>query len=126
MAKTIKTWQLSHSALCYSQVANEVISLLEMFIGMFRFIFLPLFLFCNIPRSEDSISPTLFESDTAYIVIMMLFSISNGYVGTICMMSGPQMVDGEEAGTAASMLVACLGLGLGTGSFLSNFFPMLI
>ena len=95
-------------------------------IYMFRFIFLPLFLFCNIPRSEDSMTTTLFASDTAYIVIMMLFSISNGYVGTICMMSGPQMVGGEEAGTAASMLVACLGLGLGTGSFLSNFFPMLI
>jgi len=101
-------------------------SYLTLLFAILRFIFLPLFLFCNIPRSEDSISPTLFESDTAYIVIMMLFSISNGYVGTICMMSGPQMVDGEEAGTAASMLVACLGLGLGTGSFLSNFFPMLI
>ena len=68
----------------------------------------------------------MFESDIAYIVIMLLFSMSNGYIGSICMISGPQMVKGEEAGTAASMMVACLGLGLGIGAFLSNFFVKLI
>ena len=67
-----------------------------------------------------------FESDTAYIIIMMLFSISNGYVGSICMISGPQVVAPEEASTAANLMVACLGLGLGVGAFTSNFLTGLI
>ena len=68
----------------------------------------------------------MFESDVAYIMIMLMFSVSSGYLATICMMSGPQMVRGEEAGTAASLLVAMLGIGLGSGAFLSNFFVKLL
>ena len=67
-----------------------------------------------------------FESDTVYIIIMLLFSISNGYVGSICMISGPQVVAPEEASTAANLMVACLGLGLGVGAFTSNFLTDLI
>merc|ERR1719452_343380 len=87
-----------------------------------RFVFLPLFLFCNISPTDRNLSSVMFESDVAYIIIMLLFSVSNGYVGSICMMSGPQMVRGEERGTAASLMVAMLGIGLGSGAFLSNFF----
>jgi hypothetical protein len=36
------------------------------------------------------------------------------------------MVKGEEAQTAASLMVAMLGIGLSTGAFLSNFFVMLL
>ena len=92
----------------------------------FRFVFIPLFLYCNIRPDDRNLTSVAFESDTAYIIIMMLFSVSNGYVSSICMISGPQMVTGEEAGTAANLMVACLGLGLGVGAFLSNFFAMLI
>ena len=84
------------------------------------------------------------------IINMLLCSISNGYVGSICMMSAPQVkqwsfgtcasaqmydistkslvqtVRSEEGQTAASLMVALLGLGLGTGAFLSNYFVMLI
>ena len=75
--------------------------------------------------------------------IMLFCSISNGYVGSICMMSAPQVkrispvcnistyvyfqiVRSEEGQTAASLMVALLGLGLGSGAFLSNYFVMLI
>ena len=37
-----------------------------------------------------------------------------------------QVVKGEEAQTAASLMVAMLGIGLGTGAFLSNFFVKLL
>jgi uncharacterized membrane protein YwzB len=37
-----------------------------------------------------------------------------------------QVVKGEEAQTAASLMVAMLGIGLGTGAFLSNFFVQLL
>lgn len=95
-------------------------------LSIIRLVFIPLFLFCNIRPSDRGMSGVLFESDTAYIIIMILFSMSNGYIGSICMISGPQMVAGEEASTAASLMVACLGLGLGVGAFLSNFFVQLI
>ena len=95
-------------------------------LSILRFVFLPLFLFCNLDPDNRGLTSVLFESDIAYIVIMMLFSISNGYVGSVCMISGPQIVRGEEAGTAASLIVACLGLGLGIGASLSNIFAKLI
>ena len=38
----------------------------------------------------------------------------------------PQTVRSEEGQTAASLMVALLGLGLGSGAFLSNYFVMLI
>ena len=76
--------------------------------------------------TQRNLTSVMFESDVAYIMIMLMFSVSSGYLATICMMSGPQMVRGEEAGTAASLLVAMLGIGLGTGAFLSNFFVKLL
>jgi len=94
-------------------------------LSLARFAFLPLFLICNI-RPGNNVTPVVMESDVAYIIVMALFSITNGYVGSICMMSGPQVVRPEEAQTAASLMVALLGLGLGSGAFLSNFFAKLI
>lgn len=53
----------------------------------FRIIFLPLFAFCNaLPRSN---SPVFFHEDYFPIVFMVLFAISNGYLGSLCMMYGP-------------------------------------
>ena len=63
-----------------------------------------------------------FESDSVYIVIMLLFSLSNGYLSNICMMSGPQVCHPDDQMTAASLMVACLGIGLATGAALSNLF----
>jgi len=105
---------------------GKVGSFITLFLSISRFVFLPLFLFCNIRPGERGLTPVLFESDAVYIIIMLLFSVSNGYIGSICMISGPQMVRSEEAQTAASLMVALLGLGLGSGAFLSNFFVKLI
>lgn len=95
-------------------------------LSLARFVFIPLFLICNVRPGSRNVTSVQLESDIAYIIIMALFSISNGYIGSICMISGPQVVRPEEAQTAASLMVALLGLGLGTGSFLSNFFVKLI
>lgn len=91
-----------------------------------RAVFIPLFLLCNVRPQDRGLTSVQFESDIAYIVIMALFSISNGYIGGICMISGPQIVDPEEQQTAASLMVALLGTGLGLGAFLSNYFVKLI
>jgi equilibrative nucleoside transporter 1/2/3 len=53
-----------------------------------RVVFLPLFFFCNAqPRGDNA--PVAFNEDAYYIVFMALFGISNGYLGSLCMMYGP-------------------------------------
>jgi len=88
-----------------------VSSMIVLGLSLARVVFIPLFMYCN-----------AFESDTAYIVIMLLFSLSNGYLSNICMMSGPQVCHPDDQMTAASLMVACLGIGLATGAALSNLF----
>ena len=70
---------------------SKVGSWITLALSILRFVFLPLFLFCNVDPENRGLTSVLFESDTAYIIIMMLFSITNGYVGSICMISGPQV-----------------------------------
>lgn len=94
--------------------------------ALLRLAFIPLFLICNVMPEERSLTAVVLESDTAYILIMSAFSLTNGYLGSLCMMNAPQMVKPEEAQTAASLMVAMLGIGLGTGAFLSNFFVQLL
>jgi len=105
---------------------GRVGSIITLICSVARIVFIPLFLFCNIRPADRGLTSVAFESDVVYIIIMLLFSVSNGYIGSICMMCGPQVVRGEEAQTAAGLMVALLGLGLGTGAFLSNFFVKLI
>lgn len=52
-----------------------------------RTVFLPLFVFCNaLPRNHDL---SYFREDYFPMVFMGLFAISNGYLGSLCMMYGP-------------------------------------
>lgn len=90
-----------------------------------RLAFIPLFLFSN-ANPGGRIQPVVFGHDAYYILFMALFSLSNGYLSSICMMSAPQLCKGTEAQTAASMMVALLGLGLGAGSLTSNFIKNLL
>jgi len=87
-------------------------------LSLLRLAFIPLFLCCNIPV-ERQFTTTVFDNEAFYIIFMALFSLSNGYLSCICMMSAPQLCKGSEAQTASSMMVALLGLGLGTGSLMS-------
>ena len=58
---------------------------------LYRVCFIPLFLICNAVPDARHLTSVLLESDTAYIIIMSLFSFSNGYVGSICMICAPQV-----------------------------------
>ena len=55
-----------------------------------RVVFIPLFLLCN--KSSTYYIPTIFTSDVIPIVLMILFGLTNGYFGTLCMMYGPRLV----------------------------------
>lgn len=104
-------------------------------LSFLRVFFIPLFLVCNVvpPNSLPSTSPLLasmakpvIASDTAYLLILLLFGISNGHVGSSCMMAASSLehnrrLKKEEVDSAAVVASFCLTIGLllgGAGSFL--------
>ncbi|KAK5643124.1 hypothetical protein RI129_006969 [Pyrocoelia pectoralis] len=86
--------------------------------------FIPLFLLCNVqPRQH---LPVIFNRDYYYVIIMVLFSISNGYLGNLAMMCAPRVVKNHEKEIASSMMAIFLGLGLTVGSAISIIFVKLV
>lgn len=86
-------------------------------ISVARIIFIPLYLLCNINGHGAVI-----VSDAFYLVIVqLLFGISNGYVGSLCMMGAAEWVEPEEREAAGSFMGLCLVSGLTVGSLLSFF-----
>nr|XP_054759282.1 equilibrative nucleoside transporter 1-like [Lytechinus pictus] len=97
-----------------SQNHMGVVSLLV----ILRLGFFPLFALCNVsPESRDS--DVVFTHDAYPIVFMFFFALSNGYLGSLCMMYGPKFVKPEHQETAGNMMAFFLVLGLATGSAIS-------
>ncbi|XP_067833191.1 equilibrative nucleoside transporter 1-like [Heptranchias perlo] len=71
---------------------------------------------CNVhPRNL----PVFFNHDAWYIVFMILFAFTNGYLASLCMCYGPKKVTGKEAETAGAIMSFFLSLGLASGACLS-------
>ncbi|KAG9303670.1 hypothetical protein G9A89_018567 [Geosiphon pyriformis] len=87
-------------------------------------IFIPLFLASNVDVGQSGIRmlPVLVSNDYVYLFILLMFAISNGYLGALMMMVGPQKVADNEKDLAGSILVFCLVSGLALGSLIS--FPL--
>lgn len=84
---------------------------------MCRLAFVPLFMLCNIqPRLH---LPVVFHHDGFFIVFMILFAFSNGYLASLCMCYGPKNVLPHEAETAGAIMAFFLSLGLALGAALS-------
>ncbi|XP_074093164.1 equilibrative nucleoside transporter 1 isoform X2 [Macrotis lagotis] len=82
-----------------------------------RIVFIPLFMLCNVhPRKN---LPVIFHHDAWYIVFMMVFAFSNGYLASLCMCFGPKKVKPSEAETAGTVMAFFLSLGLALGALLS-------
>ncbi|KFZ69128.1 Equilibrative nucleoside transporter 1 [Podiceps cristatus] len=89
-----------------------------------RVIFIPLFMLCNVqPRHY---LPVIFLHDAWYIIFMIFFSISNGYLASLCMCFGPKKVLAHEAETAGAVMAFFLALGLALGAAVSFLFRILI
>lgn len=83
-------------------------------LSFLRFVFIPLLLLCNAqPRHH---LPVLIMSDYYYILILILFGLTNGYLVNITFICVPKIVDVHEQETASSMMAAFLGVGLACGS----------
>ncbi|KAL9112571.1 MAG: hypothetical protein Q9227_003142 [Pyrenula ochraceoflavens] len=82
-----------------------------------RLIFIPLYMLCNV-RGHGAVVP----SDTFYLVVVQfLFGLSNGYLGSSCMMGAGEWVAEEEKEAAGGFMGLCLVGGLSVGSLLSFF-----
>ncbi|KAE8750653.1 hypothetical protein FOCC_FOCC002632 [Frankliniella occidentalis] len=82
-----------------------------------RVIFVPLLLYCNAqPRQH---LPVLIHEDAIYILIVVLFGFTNGYLVNITMMSAPKACEHHEQEMAAMIMSAFLGVGLSCGALLS-------
>jgi len=92
---------------------------LTLLASLLRTGFIPLFMLCNAAPGRR-VLPVVFGTDADYIALMVTFSLSNGYLGNLVMMLGPQVSEvREEQESIASLLVAVLVVGIGAGSFLS-------
>uniref|UniRef100_A0A7N6AV07 Solute carrier family 29 member 1a n=1 Tax=Anabas testudineus TaxID=64144 RepID=A0A7N6AV07_ANATE len=96
---------------------------LPVLVGL-RVIFIPLFMLCNVqPRSY---LPVPFHHDAWYIIFMILFSFSNGYLASLCMCFGPKKVAPHQAETAGAIMAFFLSLGLALGAAVSFAFRAMI
>lgn len=91
-----------------------------------RTLFIPLFLICNIQWAASTATKPIITSDFLYMLILLLFGLTNGYVSSMCMMSAPSVVHNprlkgrtEDVDVAATVATFCLVLGLTSGSVAS-------
>ncbi|KIW78094.1 hypothetical protein Z517_07927 [Fonsecaea pedrosoi CBS 271.37] len=84
-------------------------------IAMARLLFIPLYFLCNIKNKGGVV-----RSDFFYLVIVQfLFGLTNGYLGSECMMGSGQWVLPEEREAAGGFMGLMLVGGLTVGSLLS-------
>ncbi|KAF8938673.1 hypothetical protein BGZ47_008468 [Haplosporangium gracile] len=86
-----------------------------------RCIFIPIFLTANLPIQENArLLPLLIQRDEIWFLLVFLFALSNGYLGSLIMMVGPACVlGGENKARAGVKLGFWLTSGLAIGSVAS-------
>lgn len=82
-----------------------------------RLLFIPLYYLCNLQGKGAAINTDVFY----LLVVQVGFGITNGYLGSNCMMGYYEYVDEEEREAAGGFMSLCLVAGLTVGSFLSFF-----
>ncbi|XP_011253886.2 equilibrative nucleoside transporter 1 isoform X2 [Camponotus floridanus] len=90
---------------------------LVMFMSVARSVFIPVIMFCNAqPRHH---LPVYIHNDIYYILITVMFAITNGYLCNLTFILVPTIVDSQEKEVASAMMGAFLGIGLASGAPLS-------
>jgi equilibrative nucleoside transporter 1/2/3 len=88
---------------------------LILILAICRIAWVPLYLFCNIHGRGAAVN-----SDFFYLfVVQLLFGLSNGYIGSLCMMGVVEYVDEDEREAAGGFMGLMLVGGLTAGSLLS-------
>lgn len=76
---------------------------------------IPLYLLCNIGGRGAIVSSDFFY----LVVVQLLYGLTNGWLGSSCMMASGEWVDDGEREVAGGFMGLCLVVGLATGSILS-------
>ncbi|KAI0650151.1 nucleoside transporter-domain-containing protein [Trametes meyenii] len=97
-------------------------------LSLLRTLFIPLFLMCNV-QWASAVSDTrgpIISSDIAFMTIVLLFGLSNGYVSSMCMIAAPSLAHNpklqgraEDVDVAATVAGFCIVGGLAVGSVVS-------
>lgn len=96
-------------------------------LSLLRTLFIPVFLMCNIQwASIGATSGPIIGSDVLFMLLMVCFGLTNGYVSSMCMMAAPSLAHNprlegrvEDVDVAATVAGFCLVGGLAVGSILS-------
>ncbi|KAI0347455.1 hypothetical protein BDW22DRAFT_1368089 [Trametopsis cervina] len=97
-------------------------------LSLARTLFIPIFLMCNVqrPTLSQSASTAIINSDVLFMLILLAFGLSNGYVSSLCMMAAPSVEHNprlkgrvEDVDVAATVASFCLVGGLAIGGFAS-------
>ena len=84
-------------------------------VALLRIVFVPLYYLCNIDGRGAAV-----DSDIFYLVfVQFLFGLSNGFVGSICMMGASRWVEPDEREAAGGFMSFMLVGGLTAGSLTS-------
>ncbi|KAH8704162.1 nucleoside transporter-domain-containing protein [Talaromyces proteolyticus] len=88
--------------------------------ALLRLLFIPLYMSCNVRGLGGS---SIFaNNDFLYLFIVQLgFGLTNGFLGSVCMMGAGQYVTVDEREAAGGFMTMMLVAGLATGSLLSFF-----
>ncbi|XP_073821069.1 equilibrative nucleoside transporter 1 [Musca autumnalis] len=89
-----------------------------------RMIYVPLFLCSN--STQHIFLPTIISSDVAFILMMITFALSNGYITNILLNMVPRCVMQHEKEMASSIMAASLSCGLALGSMITMIFVQLL
>ena len=82
-----------------------------------RVVFIPLFCLCNLqPRTN---LPVVFKSDVFPVLFNTLFSVSNGYFTSTCMVYGTELVEPSLTEMAGNTMQLFLILGSSLGAVVS-------
>jgi equilibrative nucleoside transporter 1/2/3 len=90
-------------------------------ISLLRTLFIPYFLFNNIFLGPNTpgVLKNVFGNDTAFLILVFVFGLTNGYLGSAPMMSAPSQVGLESKSTLSSLMALFLAIGLALGSLVS-------
>ncbi|XP_070181765.1 equilibrative nucleoside transporter 3-like isoform X2 [Littorina saxatilis] len=89
------------------------------FCALLRIGFLPLFMMCNIHPDKRKYLPVELADDVWPIVLNIALGLSNGYIGTLSMLYGPNNVELDQAEGAGMVMTFGMTLGLASGSVIS-------
>ncbi|EED14941.1 Nucleoside transporter family [Talaromyces stipitatus ATCC 10500] len=92
--------------------------------SVLRLVFIPMYLACNIQSSTNSTnSSAIISSDFFYLFVVQLgFGLTNGFLGSVCMMGTSQYVTADEREAAGGFMSMMLVAGLAAGSLTSFLF----